>query len=150
MNFDLKITKIREVKTPNRANRTDGGIDFYIPEDFETIILKPGESINIPSGIKMYFPEGYILKFENKSGIAAKRSLFVGACVVDSDYRGEVHLDIHNVGTTEQELKPGDKITQGIVYPVNLCGVEEVSNEVYDSFGMTERGTGGFGSTGTN
>ena len=58
----MKISKIRDVKTPTRANPTDAGIDFFVPNDQETIGLKPGESAFIPSGIKVNCPEGYALQ----------------------------------------------------------------------------------------
>ena len=63
----MKFSKVREVKTPQRANLTDAGIDFFVPEDQSTISLTPGESCLIPSGIKVNVPEGYALIAFNKS-----------------------------------------------------------------------------------
>lgn len=141
------ITKVREVKTPSRGTTDSAGLDFYIPFDQPSFTLKPGESINVPSGIKMVIPKGYAGVFFNKSGVAVK-SLFVGACVVDADYRGEVHLNIHNIGLEDRHFLPGQKVTQMLVLPVAMVSLREVTNEYYDSQDITERGNGGFGSTG--
>lgn len=147
--FKLIFTKTTDVKSPVRGHETDAGIDFFIPNDFETTILNPGEDVLIDAGIKVVVPRGYALIFKEKSGVATKRKLTIGACVVDSDYRGNVHLHLFNNGTEAQELNAGDKITQGLVIPVSLCQTEEVSGEVYEEYCNTERGEGGFGSTGT-
>jgi dUTP pyrophosphatase len=95
----------------------------------------------------MVIPKGYAGIFFNKSGVAVK-SLFVGACVVDSDYRGEVHLNIHNVGVEDRHFLPGQKATQMLIMPVAMESIKEVTNEYYASQDATERGNGGFGSTG--
>ena len=103
----LKYTAVRKVKDLNRAHPTDAGIDFYIPEDLSVadfapkcqttgddlmitlneqkfikdIVLKPGQSVLIPSGIHVKIPHGYALIYFNKSGVASKKHLHVGACV---------------------------------------------------------------------
>ena len=145
--MDIKFTKTKEVKNPNRAHSTDAGIDFFIPEDFGTIVLKPNEDILIDSGIKVIIPKGYALVFKEKSGVALKKKLTIGAAVVDSDYRGVVHFHLFNNGTEEQTLQAGDKIIQGLIVPVMLWDTIEISNEEYDTY-ETERSDGGFGSTG--
>ena len=148
LNFDLKFTKTKDVKSPVRGHETDAGIDFFIPEDFEETTLEPNEDILIDSGIKVIVPRGFALIFKEKSGVATKRKLTIGAAVVDSDYRGVVHFHLFNNGTIPQVLKAGDKIVQGIVFPISLCNVKEITDEEY-SGNVTERGEGGFGSTGT-
>ena len=142
----MRYTKVKDVKNPTRAHETDAGIDFFVPNDFETVTLKPGEDVLIDSGIKVIVPKGYALIFKEKSGVATKRKLTVGAAVVDSDYRGVVHFHLFNNGLTEQTISAGDKIVQGIVFPVSLCTPELISNDDYNQF-STERGEGGFGST---
>jgi len=135
---------------PVRGTEGSAGIDLFVPNDQESIVLNPGESAFIPAGIKARVPHGYALVAMNKSGIAAKKSLMVGACVIDEDYTGEIHIDLKNVGTESQGINPGDKITQVLCLPVNYVTVEEASSED-EMFGdlVTERGAGGFGSTGT-
>ena len=85
----MKVQKVRNVKTPNRGTSVSAGIDFYVPEDFETVTLNPGQSVLIPSGIKAQVPRGYALIAFNKSGVAVKQGLSVGACCVDEDYTGD-------------------------------------------------------------
>lgn len=144
---ELKYIKVADVKDPVRGHETDAGIDFFVPNNFEAITLKPGEDIKIPSGIKLIVPRGYALIFKEKSGIALNRKLTVGACVVDSDYRGEVNLHLFNNGTEPTTIEAGDKIVQGVIVPVLLSTPIEITEEEYNS-NITERGEGGFGSTG--
>ena len=146
----MKIFKLRNVKTPTRGTELSAGLDFYVPDDFPGChFLIPGESINIPSGIKAKIPHGYALIFKNKSGVATKKSLQVGACVVDEDYQGEIHLDVHNIGTDTQCIKPGEKLVQALLVPVSYEEIEVVESitDLFDE--VSERGEGGFGSTGT-
>lgn len=143
--MNLKIFKTRAVKTPVRGTRESAGLNFFIPEEFEWVELKQGESINIPSGIKVQFDPGYALVAFNKSGVAVKRNLQVGACVIDSDYQGEIHLHVTNVGIAPQMLIPGDKLVQFLMLPIELPVLEELKEWSVEA---TERGTGGFGSTG--
>jgi len=145
----MKILKVKDVKTPERGTKGSAGIDMFIPNDFKPLTIQPGESTFIPSGIKANIPSGYALVAMNKSGIAAKRSMIVGACLIDEDYQGEMHIDLKNVGDTPQTLNPGDKIIQVVCLPINYVTVQEVHSE-HELFGdkKTERGTGGFGSTG--
>lgn len=146
----MKILKTRDVKTPTRGTAQSAGLDFYVPNDFPgTHYLATSQSLNIPSGIKANVPEGYALIVMNKSGVALKKGLQVGACVVDEDYQGEIHLHVTNVGDEVAEIKPGEKLVQMLLIPVLYAEVEEVHKEE-DLFDVeTERGSGGFGSTGT-
>jgi|TARA_B100000287_G_C20485122_1_gene722741 dUTP pyrophosphatase len=145
----MKISKIRDVKTPTRANSTDAGIDFFIPNDYEgETEIFPGRSCLIPSGIKVNVPAGHALVAFNKSGVAVKKNLHVGACVVDCGYQGEVHINLTNVGESPQYIKPGDKIVQFVLLPLGEPSVELIdSNNLYES--ESSRGEGGFGSSGT-
>lgn len=147
----IKFSKVRDVKTPKRANYTDAGVDFFIPSDFLPTAMQHGDSVLIPSGIKVEVPVGFALIFHNKSGIASKKNLFVGASVCDAGYSGEVHINIINNGPTEQWVHPGDKIIQGILIQVPLIELLEVSEEdLYkDILTTSGRGSGGFGSSGT-
>jgi dUTP pyrophosphatase len=141
----MKVQKLRNVKTPNRGTVASAGIDFYVPEDFETVSLNSGESVLIPSGIKVQVPRGYALIAFNKSGVAVKQGLSVGACVVDEDYEGEVHLHMINTSDKDQVVATGQKLVQFVLIPVSYFDVEEV-DEIPSK--NTERGAGGFGSTG--
>jgi dUTP pyrophosphatase len=146
----MKITKIRDVKTPTRGTEGSAGIDFYVPDSFPSNLcnIEPYERYFIPSGIKANVPEGYALIAMNKSGVALKKGLMVGAAVVDSDYQGEIHLHLINCSNRGVTIKPGDKLVQFLLVPVSHCSIEEVSEgELYSA--DTERGEGGFGSTGS-
>jgi dUTP pyrophosphatase len=160
----LKISKIRDVRTPEYGTPGSAGIDFFIPNDLEqNLYLAPQSDILIPSGIKVALPKNKMLIFENKSGIATScgammragkkpkptqplASLIIGACIVDSDYQGEVHLHIINAGKCEVSLSPGMKIAQAVIVDApqySLCVVPEA--DLFES--TSERGEGSFGST---
>ena len=142
----MKYSKVREVKTPNRGTSESAGIDFYIPVG-EDVFIKPQEKALIPSGIKMDIPKGTMFQVMNKSGVAVKKGLIVGACVVDSDYQGEIMFNVWNVSNVAVPLESGTKIVQMVLVPILFPTLEEVSLDnlfVDDS----ERGSGGFGSTG--
>ncbi len=143
----MKISKIRSVKTPNRGTPESAGLDFFVPSDFETKELLPGDSIFIPSGIRANVPSGHALIAFNKSGVALKKNLSIGACVVDEDYQGEIHLHLYNFGKEKTSISPGEKLVQMVLVPVSYDTVEVVQeNSLFQS--STERGSGGFGSTG--
>ena len=141
----MKIAKIRDVKTPTRGTPKSAGIDFYVPNDFISTIVKPNSAIKIPSGIKAEVPEGYALIAFNKSGVALK-GLSIGASVVDEDYQGEINLHVFNHLDIDITINPGDKLVQFILIPVFYATVVEVL--LQDLFTRSsERGEGGFGST---
>ena len=141
----MKIKLVRKVKEPSRGTSVSAGLDFYIPDDFKATKVWPGKAILIPSGVKAQVPEGYALIAFNKSGIATKEGLIVGACVVDEDYEGEIHIHMINVGDKVVDIIPGQKLVQFVLLPVNYQNIEVV-NELPQR--QSERGEGGFGSTG--
>ena len=154
--MNLKIFRIRETaKLPTRANPADAGLDLYycpngekkrFPDDIGLTIV-PRESVLIPTGIKAEIPFGYMLEIKNKSSIAHKRQLIVGACVVDSGYDGEIYVNIHNIGLENQTITPGEKVAQAILIPIVHCRIEEVKDSQFINFN-SERGDNGFGSSG--
>ena len=109
------------------------------------VTIKPNESVLIHTGIAVAIPAGYVGLVYARSGIACKRGLApsnkVG--VIDADYRGEIMVSLHNHGTTEQTIDPDERIAQMVITPFVHCEYEEA-----DNLDDTERGTGGFGSTG--
>ncbi len=147
----MQYIKTRNVKSPNRANVHDAGIDFYIPEDigWESTTLLPNESILIDSGIKMTIPKGFALIAFNKSGVATKQGLTVGACVVDSGYQGNIHIHLINTSNKPQTIKAGQKAVQFVALPVLLINpIEHIGNQLSLFDEESTRGDGGFGSTG--
>ena len=146
----MKFLKVRPVKDPTRGTSKSAGIDLYVPYEFDDLMLQPGESILIPSGLKVEVPSNHVFVAMNKSGIATKRGLQVGACVIDEDYQGEIHIHLTNVTKNPAAICGGDKIVQCLILPINYEGVEMVDDESEMWNGeVTERGSGGFGSTGT-
>ncbi|QDP51312.1 MAG: putative deoxyuridine 5'-triphosphate nucleotidohydrolase [Prokaryotic dsDNA virus sp.] len=154
--MNLKVYRLREdAKLPLRAHATDAGMDlFYCPNGEKKLYdctrsyyIPPRESRLLPTGIKVEVPYGHMLEIKNKSGIASKRQLITGACVVDPGYDGEVFVNLHNIGIVTQKIRAGEKIAQAVLIPILHCGIEEVGDPERLNRGST-RGEGGFGSTG--
>ena len=150
MSNKIGFTKVRDVKSPARAGLSEAGIDLYVPEDFPFTIVGPGQSILIPSGVKVRIPKGNVLIAFNKSGVAVKKNLHVGACVIDESYTGEIHINMTNVGREATNVSPGDKILQLVLIKQEYLELEsfKTTEELYTDHEST-RGEGGFGSTGT-
>ena len=143
---NIRISKVREVKTPTRGTPGSAGLDFYIPDGMSAAVL-PGSDTCIPSGIRVDVPKGYAFVAHNKSGVALNKKLTVGACVVDEDYQGEIHLHLFNNNHEVVKLEGGEKIVQFLLLSVKYPGVEVVPDkELF--YSVTTRGAGGFGSTG--
>ena len=135
---------------PQRANPSDAGLDvFFSPAVSATVLINPGESKILETGLKFGVPHGYMLEVKNRSSVAAKRSLIVGACVIDSGYDGEVFINLHNVGSDVQVIVPGNKIAQLVMIPVVHFRAIETSEEKIYMHPMTisNRGSGALGST---
>lgn len=143
----MKIQLTKPVKTPNRGTPLSAGLDFYVPEDFEEITLDHGDSVLISTGIKVQIPSGHMLVAKNKSGVATKMGLIVGAELVDEDYEGVVHIHLIKATKGTCTISPGMKIIQFVLVPVNYA-VPQVVDQLLPR--NTERGAGGFGSTGTH
>ena len=125
---------------PKRAHATDAGADLMSTEIVEIL---PGEQKLVDTGVAVKIPEGYggfifNRSSQGKKGITIPHS--VG--VIDSDYRGNLKVLLKNISSESYQIDPGDRIAQLVIMPVLLCGFVDAWND-------TERGTGGFGSTGT-
>ena len=146
--YSFEFTKVRPVKSPVRGTKNSAGIDFFIPDDFVEIQLRPNCDILIPSGIKVLLPVDHCLLLCNKSGVATKLKLVSGAELIDEDYRGEVHIHLFNFSHGITILRPGMKIIQGILIPTKYFNIREVATEAELYAGaLSDRGQGGFGST---
>lgn len=147
---NVKVYKTRQsAKLPQRAHKTDAGMDFFFcPSD--SIIRKridPGKSVLLETGIKMQVPRDCMLQIMNKSGIASKKQLITGACVVDEGYSGEIFVNLHNIGNTPQFIEPGQKIAQGVFVRIEKPILWEIEDDtIYGT--NTSRGSGSLGSTG--
>jgi|TARA_R100001015_G_C4545901_1_gene108860 dUTP pyrophosphatase len=136
---------------PTRGNPSDAGLDVYFsPKAREPVTIEPGQSAILPTGLKFGVPHGYMLEVKNRSSVASKRSLIVGACVVDSGYDGEVFVNLHNIGNESQVVEPHTKIAQVVMTPVvSFRALETTNPNLYDWYPITisNRGDGALGST---
>ena len=143
----LKIKKLREgAKIPFYATSGAAACDLYALLD-EPAVLQPGERRLIPTGIAIALPDrNSVALICARSGLAYKRGLGLcnGVGVIDSDYRGEIMVAVINHDRREQVIVNGERVGQMMVVPVILPELEEC-----DELDETERGAGGFGSTGT-
>lgn len=134
-----------KAKIPTCGSTQSAGYDLYSICD-EMIAIGPHETIKMKTGIALEIPEGYAGFLYARSGVATKRGLApankVG--VIDSDYRGEIIVALHNDTDMLQFVEPGERIAQLVIAP--YLRVEFVECDILNE---TERGSGGFGSTGT-
>lgn len=144
----LKVKKLREnAKMIKRATKGSAGMDLHACIDSE-ITIEPGEIKVIPTGLAIALQnENYVAYIYARSGLAIKHGITLANCVgvVDSDYRGEVCVGLTNISKNPYTIIPDERIAQLVIAPVCICDAVEV--EDLDS---TERGEGGFGSTGKN
>jgi dUTP pyrophosphatase len=127
---------------PCYANFGDAGLDLF---SCEGAIIKAGEQALIATGVKMAIPTGYVGLIWDKSGLAAKSHVKTMAGVIDSGYRGEVKVVLRNHAKTDFKVEKNTKIAQMLIQPIVSAEIEEAHE--LDS---TERGAGGFGSTGVS
>ena len=144
--MNMRIKKLREnAAIPTYGSADAAGADLYACLE-DAVTIEPGKTVFIPTGLAMEVPTGYAGLIYARSSMGTKRGLApankVG--VVDSDYRGEVMVALHNHGGEVRTVNCGDRIAQMVITPY-LTAAFEVCEELDD----TVRGSGGFGSTGT-
>jgi dUTP pyrophosphatase len=124
---------------------TAGSAGFDLKYIGKTIIIEAGANKLVPTGIKMAIPEGYFLAIYPRSGNSLKHKITLSNAVgvVDSDFRGEINAIIHNLGDKPFEIQEGDRIAQAILHKY-----EKIRFDFVNELDETERGEGGFGSTG--
>lgn len=138
----LKFQKLSEnAVTPVRGTAGSSGLDVFSPIDIT--VPKRGDAM-IPLDLRFDIPFGWDLAVYNKSGVATKKKLTKGAELIDSDYRGTVHIHFFNNSDEDVHIKKGDKISQLVMRPVWMGELEECDHIETE----TERGEGAFGSTG--
>lgn len=165
---NFRYVKVRDVKSPVRGTSLSAGIDFFVPNDFNPFILLPHKDVLIPSGIKASFDKNCMLMAAEKSGVTSSIEAkeiakmdcsksyssvtVLGAKIVDTDYQGEIHIHIINVGDKPILIEPNKKIAQFILVPILYSNIEEVKSES-ELFAneKSSRGSKGFGKgTGEN
>ena len=141
----MRFTAEGGAVAPEYKTEGSAGADLraFVPE---RIVLAPGERIAVPTGIRIELPLGFEAQVRPRSGLAISKGI---TCLnspgtIDSDYRGEIRVILVNLGSESVTIGDGDRIAQLVVAPVSRASFEKTS-----SLGGTERGSGGFGSTGT-
>ena len=144
----ISFYRSRDVEMPERATPQAAGMDVFVPNDAEPITIAPGKAKLINTGLYVKFDDGYVLMGCNRSGMAHKRCLVLGAHVIDSDYQGEIFIDLHNIGTEPQTLYAGDKIAQLVLLPYAIAAINDVESKELLYRGVeSERGDGALGSS---
>ena len=144
----IPCKKLREnAILPTRGTALAAGVDLYalLPDRQESAAVAPQGKYLFPTGIAVEIPEGYVGLVFARSGIATKRQLAPANCVgvIDADYRGECTVALHNDTDEVRTVAPGDRIAQLVILPFLAAEFAEA-----DALDETDRGAGGFGSTG--
>ena len=146
--MEVYFQKLRpEAIIPSRATRESAGFDLSVCCD-EPVELAPGETKLMHIGVAVVLPTGTAGMVYPRSGLATKHGINLANCVgvIDSDYRGELMVPLHNHSDKPFTVQPGDRVAQMVVTPVLQPDVREIP--MGEPLPESERGTGGFGSTG--
>lgn len=132
-----------EAKFPTRASKQAAGWDLHAAKG---CIIEPGETVLVHTGIALEIPDGYCGKLYPRSGLSTKKGLRLANCVgvIDSDYRGEIMVAMYNDSSFVREIEVGDRIAQIIIE--SYIKIDKFN--VVEELSSTDRGNGGFGSTG--
>ena len=136
----------RGLEAPKQQSTGAAGVDLLAALAVsETMTIAPGKRALVPTGMAIALPGGYEAQIRPRSGLAAKHGVTVlnSPGTVDADYRGEIKVILINHGDTPFEIRRGDRIAQMVVAPVTA-----VQFELKEALDETQRGAGGFGSTG--
>lgn len=152
--MQLKVKRLTETaKLPVKAHKTDAGFDIFSDED---LLISVGKTVTVSTGVSLSIQEGFYGRLKGRSGLSSKTALRIQEGTIDSDYRGEIKIicelretSRHEedeeilIVTRDYQINHGDKIAQLIIQPLPPVDLVEV-----DELDDTERGQGGFGSTG--
>ncbi len=144
----LRVYKMRvDAVAPQYETSGAAGMDLAACLD-TMMAIEPGGTARVPTGLRIALPRGYEGQVRPRSGLAARRGVTVlnAPGTIDEDYRGEVQVILINHGPETFTIEHGDRIAQLVVTPVARVAIEEVGTP--SALGGTERGDGGFGSTG--
>lgn len=140
----LRLPHSEGLELPAYGTAGAAGVDFQAAVN-ETLVIKPDERVLVPTGLCIALPEGYELQIRPRSGLALKHGIMVpnSPGTIDEDYRGEIRIILINAGTEDFVIERGMRVAQGVLAPVVRMQWQECT-----SLDKTERGQGGFGSTG--
>ncbi|MDR1730979.1 MAG: dUTP diphosphatase [Synergistaceae bacterium] len=138
----LRDARAKKFPVPEYATPASAGVDLRTVEE---VVLLPGERTLVSTGIRIALPVGYEAQIRPRSGLALKHGITLpnSPGTIDADYRGEIQVIVMNLGQDPFTFEPGDRVAQMVIAPV--CQVTWDESENLDE---TERGEGGFGSTG--
>lgn len=145
--MQIKVKKLRPgARLPVLGSKTAAGADLHACLDYDLASIACHRTVMIPTGLAMEIPDGYFGAIFARSGLASRSGLRPANCVgvIDSDYRGEIMVALHNDTDTNQMIENGERIAQLVILPCQSVSYTEAS-----SLSSTERGDGGFGSSGT-
>jgi len=139
-----RLASARDLPLPEKATALCAGMDLRAAVESE-LSIDPGATAAVPTGLKIAVPPGFEAQIRPRSGLALKNSILVpnSPGTIDADYRGEIRVILLNSGADVFVIRRGDRIAQMVIKPVPAVILEEV-----DELEDTERGAGGFGSTG--
>jgi len=136
--------KERSATLPKYMTGGAAGMDIF---SSSTVTIQPGQAAYVPTGIAFELPRGTYMKICGRSSLALKHTIFCHDGIIDEDYRGEVGVVLCNLGKALFTVKKGDRVAQCILHKYEKMEMRRVSVR---SMSRTERGEGGFGSTGSN
>lgn len=141
--MQLKVKLTDGAPLPKHAKVGDAGLDLTIRK---AVTIPPFDSVMVGTGTAVEIPSGYVGLVFPRSGLAGKQGVTLRNCVgvIDSGYRGEIKAPLHNTTGTVKRIAPGERVCQLVVVPFETCECVEV-----DELSETDRGDGGFGSTGS-
>ena len=132
------------MEVPSYAHEGDAGLDLRVKE---SVSLMPGQTVKVGTGVRAAIPQGHVGKVFMRSGFATKNNIVLanGTGIIDSNYRGEIMIPLFNMTKHLKYVRKGERVAQLVVERYATCKVD-----VVDALDDTNRGTGGFGSSGTN
>ena len=139
----MKITLDANVVMPTKAHKHDGGYDLYARD---TQIIGAKESATIDTGVHVELPVGTVGFIKSRSGLMFKHEIVAGEGVIDCGFNGSIGVKLFNLGGRDYKVNAGDRIAQLVILPLANSYVGEL--ELVEQFEETERGSGGFGSSG--
>lgn len=138
----IKFAKVSDVAViPSFAHDGDSGFDLYI---IETVTLLANERKALRTGLKCELPYNYEIQIRPRSGVSTNTKLVIIFATIDSCYRGEIHIIVHNTDTTPIVIEKGHSIAQGVINRLPMIKIKEIENH---KLSCTCRGSNGFGST---
>lgn len=150
MAYSIKVKKCdhfdEKIALPKYETKDAAGADIRAClENKDQLVIKPGQRLLVPTGLCFEIPQGFEVQVRPRSGLSLKTNLLVvnAPGTIDADYRGEVKVILGNFGSSDEVINHGDRVAQIVYSPITQASFEEVSQ-----LSETERGSGGFGSTG--